>query len=272
MDLRWADLTPLTAGCHLARSQYRAGNRMEMHGHDFAEIWWVEHGAVVQDTPRGSRRFEIGEGALVRPGHHHALHGQGTIVNLAMSATMLAELDARYAGGHAWPWMGGDDPATAVLEPADVADLARRVDALHAGPGDRLACDAFVIDLLSRLRPRGLGLWKGAPPWLAAALERLAEPPHLAQGLPALVRLTGRSREHLSRTIQATCGKRAIDVLTALRLRWAERRLAVSDDQVALIARHCGFTGRARFNRLFRQRTGMTPRAYRRACRGAVSR
>jgi AraC family cel operon transcriptional repressor len=174
---------------------------MAMHGHDFAEICWVESGVVVHDTPRGSRRLAVGEAVLVRPGQHHALRGQGFIVNVAVSAATLADLEARYGEASGWPWHAADEPATARLDAADLAELARRVDALHAGPGDRLAREAFLIDLLARLRPRGTGLWTDAPAWLAVALERLAEPPHLGQGLPVLVRLTGRSREHLSRTI-----------------------------------------------------------------------
>ena len=270
MDLRWSDLAPLTAGCHLSRTVYRPGGRIAMHGHGFGEIWWVEHGTITQDTPFGSRRCEAGEAFLVRPGHHHALHGAGTIVNLAISDATLAELESRYGDSAGWPWRSGGEPASAHLDAADLAELARRVDALHAGPGDRLAREAFLVDLLARLRPRGTGLWRGAPSWLAAALERLAEPPTLAQGLPALARLTGRSREHLSRTIGQCCGRRAIDVLTELRMRWAERRLAVADDAISDIARECGFSGRARFNQLFRERTGQTPVAYRRSCRGAV--
>lgn len=271
--IRWDSLAPITAGCHVARTIYRVGHSVPMHGHDFAEVCWVESGRVREDTPRGHRELGAGEATLVGPGQHHALRqtgpGPATIVNIAISAATLDELARRYGGG-AWPWRTGDEPARARLAAGDPAELARRVDAVRAGPDDRLARDALLVDLAHRLRAGSAEVVPGAPPWLAAALARLAEPPLLAEGLPALARLSGRSREHVSRTLRAATGRRAIDVLTGLRLRWAERRLAMSDDPVGAIAAACGFAGRARFHRLFRAHAGATPLAYRRACRGAV--
>lgn len=271
----WAGLKPLTAGCNLVRASYRVGHSVPMHGHDFAEVCWVESGQIREDTPRSHRLLATGDAILVSPGQHHALRqagsGPATIVNLALSAGMLAELAARYDPA-AWPWTPGDEPTRRHLEPGDLAELARRVDALRSGPGDRLAREAFLVDLADRLRSRGTSVVPGAPPWLAAALVRLAEPPLLAEGLPALARLCGRSREHVSRSLRAATGRRAIDLLTDLRLNWAERRLALSDDPVGTIAGACGFAGRARFHRLFRAHAGTTPLAYRRACRGAVGR
>lgn len=269
--LRFADLTPLSAGCHVARSFYHPGHACGRHEHDFAEAMWVELGAVRHDTGRSVRLLTAGDIVLVRPRHQHDIRGVdgqvGVIVNVALPAAALQALERRY--GCAALWGDGDEPRVARLSAEDVAALGRRIETLRTGPDDVLARDAFLTSLLDRLRPRQADLWRNAPAWLAAPLARCAEPPLLAEGLAALVRLSRRSREHISRSIRAATGSTATALLTEMRLRWAERQLALSDLPINAIAAGCGI-GRARLHRLFAARHGRGPRAYRLACRGAA--
>lgn len=270
-SLRFADLSPLTAGCHVARSVFHPGQVCARHDHDFAEAMWVEMGAVRHESGRSVRLLTAGDIVLVRPRHRHEIHGVegtlGVVVNVALPTATLAALERRY-GGRAL-WGDGSEPLVRHLGADGVALLGRRAEGLRNGPDDALARDAFLATLLDRLRPRQADPWRTAPAWLAAALARCAEPPLLAEGLDALVRLTRRSREHIGRTVRASTGMSAQELLTAMRLRWAERQLALSDLPLAEIAAGCGI-GRATLQRLFLARHGRTPRAHRLACRAAV--
>lgn len=270
-SLRFADLSPLSAGCHVARSFYHPGHSSGRHDHDFAEAMWVEMGAVAHDSGRSVRLLTPGDIVLVRPRHQHDIRGTdttvGVIVNVAFPAAALAAFERRY--GCRALWGEGPEPQVRRLDSEDVAALGRWIERLRSGPDDALARDAFLATLLDRLRPRQPDLWRNAPAWLAAAMSRCSEPPLMAEGLSALVRLTRKSREHISRTIRASTGMSAVELLTELRLRWAERQLALTDLPVAEVALGCGI-GRARLHRLFVARHGRGPRDYRTACRGAV--
>lgn len=269
--LRYADLRPLTAGCHVARTFYHPGHACPRHDHDFAEAMWVELGALRHDSGRSVRLLTAGDIVLVRPQHQHELRGVdgqvAVIVNLAFPAAALAALERRYRCAALWG--AGPEPLVRRLAPADLAALGRRVDALRDAPDDGLARDALLVGLLDRLRPRRAEPWRNAPAWLAEPLAKCAEPPLLAEGLAALVRLTRRSREHIARSLRQATGQTATELFTELRLRWAEHQLALSDLPVAEIAAGCGL-GRARLHRLFRLRHGRGPRDFRMACRGAV--
>jgi AraC-like DNA-binding protein/quercetin dioxygenase-like cupin family protein len=269
--LRFKDLLPLSAGCHVARSFYHPGHASGRHGHDFAEAMWVEMGAVRHDTGRSVRLLTTGDIVLVRPHHQHDIRGVddqiGVIVNIAFPASVLNTLESYYDCAALW----GDEhePRVRRLSTEDIAALGRRIETLRTGPDDRLARDAFLTTLLDRLRPRQADLWRNAPAWLAGPLSRCAEPPLLSAGLSALVRLSKRSREHISRSIRAATGDTPTALLTEMRLRWAERQLALTDTPISAIAAACGI-GRARLGHLFTIRHGRSPRAYRMACRGAV--
>jgi AraC family transcriptional regulator, dual regulator of chb operon len=270
-SLRFTDLVPLAAGCHVARSFYHPGHASGRHSHDFAEAMWIEMGAVRHDSGRSVRLLTAGDILLVRPRHEHDIRGIddqiGIVVNVAIPAAALAAIERRYNCRDLWG--SGTEPQVRRLSSDDIAVLGRRVEALRTGPDDALARDAFLATLLDRLRPRQAELWRNSPAWLATAMSRCTEPPLLAQGMAALMRLTRRSRDHISRSIHASTGMTAMELFTELRVRWAERQLALSDLPVAEIATGCGI-GRARLHQLFALRHGRGPRDYRLACRSAV--
>ena len=270
--IRWASLAPRPDGCHVARSHYTPGRNLGSHAHDFAEICWVEAGELVHDSPQRRDRMGPGAAVLIRPEHSHGLRGgpRGTrLVNIAIDAGMLARLEERYADA-AWPWHAAADggPRVATLSPADLAAVGRRFEDFARIDDDPLGRDAFLCDLLQRLRPeRQVVRWPGAPPWLADALAACAEPPHLAEGLPALARFAGRSREHCARVMRRDCGISPSAAIRDLRLRHAERELSLGEATVSTIAAQCGYANRTRFTHLFEQRYGCTPGVYRRRAR-----
>lgn len=73
------------------------------------------------------------------------------------------------------------------------------------------------------------------------------------------------SPSSVSRLLRQQLGTSLTDYVLSLRLSATCRELVDTDDPIAVIAHRCGFTNLANFNRQFRRRHGMTPRAYRRA-------
>ena len=267
--LHFADLSPCTANCHIARSFFPPGHHVPMHDHDFAEVAWVERGRIRHDDRHGQLTLMVGDVMLIRPAHRHGVHGMlgaGTKVNLAFPANVLRDLERRY--GAVW----GSDHSPPVVRHVSaevIADLSRRADKVRHGPDDRLAQDVFLLNLLQHLRPAGDSLWRNAPSWLADALAACAEPPALADGINALVRMTGRTREHISRTLRSTCGTTPIKIIDDLRMRWSERQLVMSDVSIQELAELCGL-GRVHLHRRFTARYGCSPRTWRNKSRATT--
>lgn len=72
---------------------------------------------------------------------------------------------------------------------------------------------------------------------------------------------------HLTRVCRQSSGKSATGVIQDRALLEARRRLALSDQKVAHIAKELGFTSPAYFTRLFTQKTGYTPSSFRKMSR-----
>lgn len=265
-QITWATLGAPDDGVHQARRRYTKGLNFSLHGHDFAEICWVESGSVVHVTDRDRQTLDTGAVVLVEPGHVHGLAATdygGQIVNLAFPARVLADWRQRYGNDPAWPWPAAPSPVLAHLSPRGLATCGSLVQAGVTAIGP-LARDRLLLSVLDQLR-RPTTAWAKAPAWLASALDELAnDHAALANGLPALVARCGRSREHVARVCRASCGRRAIDLVNDLRVEALARLLSQSDAPVGTLAAQVGLGSRTWCQQRFMARFGTTPAAWRR--------
>jgi AraC-like DNA-binding protein len=102
----------------------------------------------------------------------------------------------------------------------------------------------------------------------ASLLRKQIEP---AQELPVLVAdlcaLIDRSEAHFSRSFKRTFGESPHAFVIRRRLELAARYMLQTDASLSDIALRCGFTDQAHLCKHFRQSTGQTPAAWRRARR-----
>lgn len=148
------------------------------------------------------------------------------------------------------------------------AQLQRQLEHLWQAT-DALAFDGGLLDLLHRLRPAariGQPLQREAAPRFAAVIDcmqdRLAEPLTLAE----LAAVAGLSPFHFLRSFKAAHGATPHQMLMALRLLQAKRRLAAGQPPAA-VAAAVGLADQAHLTRAFSRRYGVTPARYARQVR-----
>ena len=92
----------------------------------------------------------------------------------------------------------------------------------------------------------------------------------MAGGVENFLRLCGRSREHVARTVRQHLGTTPTEHVNRLRMAHARRQLEMGDRDILEVALDCGIGNLSHFYDLFRRDTGTTPRAYRLAHRRAL--
>lgn len=261
-------------GCfHIARTRIGPGIPRHVHRHDFPELFWIEHGAGRHRICGDEYDLSAGDICFVRAEDEHGLGGAPggmSMLNIAFAPGIAADLARRY-GADGDLWAGGPAARRRHLPPAALGRLATHIEPLTAAYGgarERLAVDRFLLELIDVL---ALGGGTLGPPWLRSALASLAADPRLlAEGPLALRALSGRSREHIARSIRRHLGRSPGELLLSLRLDRAAQCLRLHDDPILDLALDCGFGNLSYFYRRFRARFGCTPRAYRNLHRGLV--
>lgn len=273
-ELHLNDFRPPGAAFHLARARYRPGGSIGPHGHDFAELFWIESGRGLHRTAAGAAEIAPGFVCLVAAGDVHAISaGWGDALTLANVAFPDASR-AALAG-----LCGDSDLPAAIAFPGAVVtpECARRLSAFFAelshGPPSALALHGFLLRALAAIESdRATAATPSSPAWLTRAIATLrADESLLAEGLPALCRIAGRSPDHVTRVARRSLGESATGLVNRLRLEHAERLLQTTSLEVTEIAYRSGFGNLSYFYRLFRRRAGLTPRAWRTRARQPVA-
>ena len=261
------DLLSAGEACHVARSTLDVRSVPLSHTHDFHELFWIVNGLGHEHFSDHSLALAPGTLRLVPAQETHALcsleTGEAvTLVNVAFSVSAWDELRTRYD----LPDLFRQDAVARCrqLAPATL-DLVHGMGAdLLSGARSRCALDRFLLNLThhwqSWANPTGPG---PAPAWLRTALEALRQGDHLAQGVPALIGLSGRSPEHLARECRRWYGCTPTDLVNRLRLEQAGGRLLDSDEAIIDIAIDCGFGNLGHFYQRFRSQYGTTPARWR---------
>ena len=273
MRCRWKDLAEPGSAFHL--SSLRAEHRMPIpyHGHDFAEVIWVEEGSGIHRV--NGRRQILGPGNLVfiRPQDCHSLTSfKGRVFHMqsvAFPHTVPARLRKLYFDkDDDWFATRGNMPKSVSLDARQREELRGEFARLQTASSRELRpLDTFLLNLF-RLLDRTQQTPAHLPDWLSHAMQHFTAEKKLREGVHCLHRLAGRCPEHVARTMQKHTGLTPTSWVNMQRLDHAARLLQSTLIPVTEVAAEAGFENLGYFHRLFRARYGTSPRRHR-MCRPA---
>ncbi len=274
--LRLRQFVPPGSWYHIARGVYPGSAGGGLHTHDFAEVFWIESGRGWHLINGERLPLDLGDLVLVRPDDRHGFRGAGaqrmTLVNVAFDHRLLDPLRERCFGPDNWPWAGDALPTARRVAAATLGRLTQEAQRLAAARRTRLALERFLLTLLDELVAEpAMPLAEGLPDWLATGLRTMRDDPQaLLDGVPALARLTGRTREHIARTVRQRQDRTATELVNAVRLERADQLLAMTDRPIVDVAIDAGLPNLGHFYQLFKARFGQTPRRRRLAAQAVL--
>ncbi len=265
--LKWSRLVGSGEAFHAARNVVT--REVPLHGHDFAEVLWVDAGRGVHRVNGGTSEIAEGDLVMIRPTDFHSIASAPgellELTNVAFASATLDFLGERYFREEAWmAWRDGGPPFSRRVESSALRACNGWVDELAAGPRDRFSIERFLLSLVGALRPcEAVDLPPGTPDWLVGACREIEKIENFSDGAAGFTRVAGRGREHVARSVREHLKTTPSDFVNAIRMRHAARQLTMSRLSVVEIALECGIENLSHFYRLFRKQHGTTPREYR---------
>jgi len=251
------------------------------------DLWFVWEGRGVMMTSSGEQPLFPGVCLWMRPGRYYEaeqdpdarlgvnyIHFSGRKLEKSLDGVEVKQVgDNLLVSALAPPF---EVLVSRQIELVDI--LMRRIILLAAEPQAKAANAALLTALLTELcreqanRPTAIegGVWGTELHHHEVAMRsaaRIRESPAEVPSVAQLAREAGYSTDHFSRIFLNATGLRPQDYLIKARIDRARQLLAETDLSVGEIATSVGFVDIFYFSRLFRQRTGQPPSAFRRGLR-----
>lgn len=263
---------------HFSRVKLCGPEAYPLHDHEFGEIFWLDEGGCRHCV--NGRNFELTVGALVfiRPWDRHSFHGPPNrpfyVNNTCFDWRIFQYLKERYFP-HQGAIYGEAEPYPKMLQLSErQLQKARRLFlALFRDRCERLAIERYLLNLFAEFCAVRHDVESDAPDlpgWMASAWERIHEPEHFRLGVAEFCRLSGRSREHVSREFRKTAGQTLGHYIRQLRMKHACFLLEASSLEIIEISLECGFESLSHFYSSFRRAHRITPLAFRRRAQGRM--
>lgn len=245
---------------------------LNLHRHDYFELIYLENAA--QSHFMEGRTVEVPQGSLifVRPNDLHALYNpknQGAVLHhLAFSRLMADHLFSFFDIDLAWLTQS-EFPPTVILNTEESRQIQLLFKELGTLSGQteftrRVTVKRILVQIFCQyLMHASTVSQQTAPPWLSETRRLMSSPENFSQGIERMVQLSGRTKEHLCRSMKKYYGISVSDFVNDLRLTYIANQLVNSDAQILDLCYNSGFSSLSWMYSLFRSKFGCSPAVFR---------
>jgi AraC family cel operon transcriptional repressor len=239
------------------------------HTHNFHELFWVESGQGFHWINGDKQPIKTGDLILIRAEDAHTFAASGgqylQFVNVAFCTGSWERLKQRYFSKKRCYYSEKMvERRSFRLNRMQLERMSYLSMDLRNGARDALAVESFLAGVCSMLEnPGDRHSTKEVPDWLAKACVLIQDFPNFAGGPSTLIRLAGKSPEHVARVCRKYLQRRPCDLVNEARMHYAAQELRQTERAVLDVALDCGIENLGHFYKLFRERYGVAPVEYR---------
>lgn len=253
---------------HLARTTITSSNDLQLHNHDYTEIFWITEGEGLHLINGNSITIKKGTLVIVRPEDNHTFkliksNQRMVITNLAFRISNMDFYLSRYSSFSQTFFPQSNQPLFSTqLTPSILSLFSSHADQMFADPRDVLHLDMMVLFIFHALQEH-VSDNKCIPHWLSHALEHYTTADLFIKGIQGFVELTGKSTDHVNKALQQFLDQSLTETINKARLKYASNRLIMTNSPIKTITLECGYATVNYFHRIFKKHYGLTPAEYR---------
>lgn len=258
----------------LFREIHGTTERFTFHTHEFYEIFLTLSEPIYHYVNGVEQALPAGSLVFIRPDDAHCFLDRGKesyrLVNLAVEGELIENL-LLYLGDSLdrEALLEGSLPVTCTLSEREQERLLQKLRRFHAIAAEdtaarRLRIRQFLPELFLRYFAKPVAsVAEGMPPWLENVCEAMKKPEHFTVGIARMVELSGKSQEHLARSVRRYLGCTLSAYVNSLRVQYAANLLISTNLAISDICYEAGFGNISRFYDVFRESYDSSPRSYR---------
>lgn len=241
------------------------------HYHNYYELFLVVRGNACHIVNSKEQLLSEGQLLFIRDFDVHEYVSRDDnyfeFINLAFSKETFQEmLDFLGTGFPRDALLSAQFPPGVSLSPGEKEKLAYSFIELNQNSDKdyvRFKARSLLVYIFSRFFFHYSDETGRIPSWLQVTYEKMRLPQNFMAGAARMYELSGRSREHLTRSLKQYYDTTPTALVTELRLEHAANLLLISNLHVTDICYECGFGNLSWFYKIFAKKYGVTPIAYR---------
>ncbi|MFA9392122.1 MAG: helix-turn-helix domain-containing protein [Prolixibacteraceae bacterium] len=244
------------------------------HTHDFCEFFLVRQGILRHVVNGTSLLLKKGDLCYVEPIDAHYFQSMEEKVPAQITNVAFSEKEYFKAMEYLLPANIDRQPnmKTVTLNNLGKQAILAGFDSIHQRSNDERAdvllpvFRSLLIQVLLNFlsRPHSLNN-DPVPGWLTYACEQMQKKENFSKGINRFIELSGKTQEHLTRSLQKYRNQSPSEWVNKVRLIEAAHLLRNHSTPVNEIGYEVGFENPSYFNRLFKQVYGQSPNQYRKA-------
>lgn len=244
------------------------------HSHDYFELFIVNHGSAHHLANGAVQNLKRGSVVFIRPEDTHwydDMSANFEIINMLIPTETVGALFG-YLGAGFEPdrLLSPGLPPIAQVSANELSALVKDLEQLVLSKRiSRTSSDSVfritLMNIIASCFPIMPEKKKTEIPlWLRWLTLEMMKKENFCEGLPAMMRLAGKSEEHVSRTCRKHLKKSPTELINEFRLEHAARAIVFSEEKIVEISSDVGFESLSHFYHLFHKAYGMAPNEFRR--------
>lgn len=241
------------------------------HYHNYFEIFMILKGEACHTVNDREQLLCEGQLLFIRDFDTHdykSVDGRGfEFINLAVSTETLSSLfDYLGEGFPAKRLLNASFPPAVRLSERETEKLFYAFTELNSSADSalvKLKVRTLILNIFTKYFFDYSEKESNIPLWLEMTWEKMKNPGNFIAGTERMYEISGKSREHLCRSLKTYYNTTPSELVNDLRLEYSVNLLLTSNLSVADICYECGFGNLSWFYRCFFEKYGTTPVKYR---------
>lgn len=244
-----------------------------LHQHEYFEIFLTLSENITHHINNKTEILKKGTLTFIRPADVHVYtHSKKpyTFINLAFSKDLANSIFSCL--GNNFPmnaFLTMEFPPSVVLSESDahsLKELLYEINILDFNNKKKksLYCKMILITIFAKYFSQYISdSYDFCPKWLDEVCKLMSQKEYFVEGIDAMVRLSGKSYEHLSRSMKKYKNITLSDFINNIRLNHAANLLKYTNLSITDIAIECGYNNVSYFPVCFKKKYGISPKTFR---------